>query len=398
VWRISGSTTQVRDLIAGASAVGWDVTHGWDIAGPFACDLQWQQGGGTHIADAVRQLSGWMEFGKPTGASDGAVLRLPFVNFPIEQVQARVELKTGVRHAKLLSAQAFGTRWTGTFERRDPSVPWQFDLAADQLSSADLDRWLNPRWREGFFDRMLPFLNSRPETSGLLVNVQAIGHLVVGQFALARLFVSRLQADLALHSRRITIANADGRFYGGEVNGSFDANLLTVPSYHADLDFSHVDASALIAAVPSLAGVTAESAGGQISFAARGASRSDLISSLTCQGTARVTHLELLQFDLWKSLEGRSQSKGNTRFPAGSAVFSCSRDKIEFQHVQLVGNDPGVVGSGTVDFKGALDLRFRVDSDSPAPSSSPSREFRLTGALAEPQASWIPPSLPRRSR
>jgi AsmA-like C-terminal region len=399
VWRVFGSTGQVRDLIAGANALGWNIPRGWDVAGPFACDLRWQQAGDFHFADALRQVSGWMEFGAPASGSDGAVLRVPFLNLPIEQIRGRLELKAGVRHAKLVSAQAFGARWSGTVERNDPSMPWQFDLAADQLSTADLDRWLNPRWRESFFDRMLPFLNSRSETNVAPENLQAVGHLAIGHFALARLMVSRLQSDIALHSRRITATNAAGQFYGGEVIGAFDAILQAVPSYSADLAFSHVDPSRLMATAPSLAGFTVESADGQLSFAARGASRSDLISSLTCQGTARVTGAELLHFDLWSSLVTDSLGSGDTRFAEGDADFSCARGKIEFHRLQLLADsESSIDGSGSVDFKGAVDLRFNAERYIPGVQAPAGTEFRLMGTLGAPQVSPILTSALRRSR
>ena len=41
-WHITGRASQTRDLIAGASALGWNISHGWDLAGPFACDLRWK--------------------------------------------------------------------------------------------------------------------------------------------------------------------------------------------------------------------------------------------------------------------------------------------------------------------------------------------------------------------
>jgi len=390
VWRVSGSTSQVRDLVAGANAFGWNVARGWDVRGPFTCDLRWREVGGVRLADALRLASGWMEFGGPASASDGVVLRVPYLNLPIEQIRARVDFTDGIRLAKLSSAQAFGARWSGTLERHDASMPWQFDLAADQLSAADLDRWLNPRWRESFFDRMLPFLNSRSPTAPP-ENLRAIGHLTVGRFALAQLVLSHLQGDLVLRSRRITLANADGQFYGGEVTGSLDADLQAVPRYHADLDLSHVNLPALLALTPSIARFTAESAGGQISFDARGTSQPTLISSLTCQGRVGVRGLEFLDF--WNS------GGHNERFSEGSADFSCGQGTIDFQHFELMrGEDSVADGAGTVDFRGALDFRLRTDSDMPGVSSPRGKEFHLTGTLNAPHLSPMVASFSRRSR
>jgi len=402
-WHLVGRTSQARDLIAGAAALGWNLSRGWDLAGPFACDLRWQEapypwpGGGTS-----QQPVGWVEFGGsgpgPATGQTGDSLRAPFLNRPVDQIKARAEWKPGARHIALASAQAFGARWSGTFDRRDPSGDWQFALSADHLVAADLDRWLNPAWRQSFLNRMLPFLNSRAQTSAAPENLRARGRLILDQFTLEPLVVRHLQGDLKIDGRHIVLTDATGQFYGGQVSGLLGADLSASPVYHADLDFSRVGISSLAAATPALAGFTGESAAGQVSFVARGANRADLVSSLTCKGSVRATGLELLNFDLQRSLGGQSQATGSTRFPSGSATFSCAQRKIDFQSLTLAtGVDAAANGSGTIDFSRNLDLRFRVRSGFPRSEDAPAASFRLTGPLAAPKA-VLPQPPPRRSR
>ena len=152
--RIAGSMVQARDLVTTAGLLGWNFSRGWDIGGPLRCDLRWQ---GTRPWSA--QPVGFLEIGGATD-SDGASLGAPFLNQPIVKIKARAELKPGSRHVALSSASAFGARWNGTLDHHDSGGGWQFALSADHLDAADLDRWLNPRWRESLIDRMLPFLNS----------------------------------------------------------------------------------------------------------------------------------------------------------------------------------------------------------------------------------------------
>jgi uncharacterized protein involved in outer membrane biogenesis len=401
-WHIAGSTGQARDLIAGAAALGWNLSRGWDLTGPFACDLLWQEPPYPWTVAGVSQPIGWVEFGGsgaiPVTGPGGDSLRTPFLNRPVDQIKARAEWKPGSRHIALASAQAFGARWSGTFDRRDPPGEWQFALSADRLAAADLDRWLNPAWRESLLNRMLPFLNSRAQTTVAPESLRANGHLTLDEFALEPLAVRHLQGDLKIDGRHIALANATGQFYGGQVSGSLDANLSASPVYRADLDFSRVDVSALSAATPALAGFTAESATGQLSFFARGANRADLIASLTCQGGVRATGPELLNFELPKSLGGQSQITGSTRFPAGSATFSCAQRMIDVQTLSLAtGVDASANGSGRIDFSRNLDLRFRVRSALPQNEDAPAATFRLTGPLSAPKVvSPQPPS--RRSR
>jgi len=397
-WHIVGSTNQARDLIAGAAALGWNLSRGWDLTGSFACDLLWQEPPYPWTVAGEIQPVGWVEFGgsgpSPVTGPGGDSLRAPYLNRPVDQIKARAEWKPRFRHIALASAQAFGARWSGTMDRRDPSGDWQFALSADHLAAADLDRWLNPAWRQSFLDRMLPFLNSRAQTTAAPDNLRASGHFTLDQFTLEPLAVRHLQGNLQIEDRHIVLANATGQFYGGQVSGSFDADLSASPVYRADLDFSRVDASALAAATPALAGFTAESAAGQVSFVARGANRADLVASLTCEGSVRATGPELLNFELPKSLHDQSPITGSTRFPSGSATFSCAQRRIDIQTLSLVtGADSTANGSGRIDFSRNLDLRLRVHSSLSHGDDSPAATLRLTGPLTAPKVvSPQPPS------
>lgn len=385
-WHVTGSTSQVRDLTVMSSALGFNISRGWDLSGSMRCDLRWAAAQFPWQAQPV----GFVEWGTDSG---GATLRLPFLNQPVEQIRARADLKPGVRHVALSSAQAFGARWTGSFERRDPAAPWQFTLSADRLSTADFDRWLNPRWRQSFLGRMLPFLNSRPLAAATPEGVRASGRLTVNRFAFAPLAVSSLQGDLEVDGRHLTLANATGQFYGGQVSGSLDANLQATPSYHADLDFSHLDVSALTAATPSLAHLFAGAASGQISLTARGALRADLLASLECKGKTRVLGPELRGVNLGLSLRDGTYRPGSDRFTGVDAAFTCANQTIELQSLDFVRVDTGIEGSGTIDFSRNLDLRLQEYSAIPDRQAN---TFRLTGSPAAFQITQIS-TPPRRA-
>jgi AsmA-like C-terminal region len=386
---LSADILDVHDVIATASALGWNLARGWDISGPVRADLRWQ---GAQYPWQSPPL-GTIHWGAGPGL---AVLRVPFLNQPIVGIDAVSEWKAGARHITLASAQAFGARWSGTLDRRDSGGDWQFALSADRLAAADLDRWLNPAWRQSFLGRMLPFLSSPSPANAAPENLRASGRLSLDQFTLAPFSVRDLKGNLEIEGRRIAFTDATGEFYGGQVGGSLTADLQAAPFYHADLAFSRVDIPSFIAATPILADVHAESATGEISLDARGAARADVIASLTCQGSVRATGPELLNVDLSKALAGRSQGSGSTRFLGASATFSCAHNKIDFQSLSLItGADSSVIGSGTIDFSRNLDLRFRTA----ASDAAARREtFRLTGTLAAPKVLLPQPPPARRSR
>jgi hypothetical protein len=390
-WHVAGSAADARGITAVASALGLGVPHGWDLDGPLACDLRWR--GVLFPWDA--RPDGTISLGADGAKAGGDSLRATFLNLPIEQIRAHVELKPDANRITLTSAKAFGSNWSGSFERRYADAEWSFALSTDRLSAADLDRWLDPRWRESFLDRMLPFLGpsagaASPE------NFRASGSLSIGEFALQPLAVRHLAGNLRIEGRSLEFSDAQGQFYGGEVSGRVRASLTAVPSYHAEIAVSKVDGAALAAATPDLAGLSADSAEGQISIDAKGATRGDLVSSITCRGAARANGLALAGVNLEKELEATSQAmEMNARTAAASAAFTCSQRTIRFQRLSLgLGDGRSVEGSGSVGFDRGLDLRFQ---DLPAASRSRATgTFRLTGTLSSPQFVRIAP--PRRGR
>jgi AsmA-like C-terminal region/AsmA family len=389
-WRVAGNLPQVRDLITMASSFGWDLSRGWDLAGPFRCDLRWQ---GSGMPWRTQPL-GSIELGDTRRQSGGASLHAVFLNHPIEQIKARVDLKPGVRHIVLASADGFGARWNGTFERQDHEGGWQFALSADRLDGAELDGWLNPRWRESFLDRMLPFLNWAA-SSAIPENLHASGHISLDRLTLAPLLVNQLQGDLKIAGRHIEFSDASGQFYGGRVTGSLDAQLRAVPVYRVNTAFTDVDLSGVAAASTQLAGLFAGSASGAVSFDTRGASRRDLIASLKCQGTASATGAELRNIDLSASLRNNVARPGATSFRDATAAFTCGGGKLHFQDLRLSGSGEELEGSGTVGLDGILDFRFAPLPQVPpslrlTKSTAPSRqELLVTGRLLAPQITQI---------
>ncbi|MGA8552794.1 MAG: AsmA-like C-terminal region-containing protein [Candidatus Acidiferrales bacterium] len=393
VYHLYGNLTQIRDLVATAGVMGWNISRGWDLSGPLRCDLRWQ---GAKFPWQT-QPTGTIEWG---GESTGATLLTPFLNQPVRQIRAHVDLKTGSRHIALSSADAFGTRWSGTFDRRDADSGWQFALSAGNLSGSNLDRWLNPRWRESFLDRMLPFLNSHSPVNAVPENLRAIGQLRVDQFTLAPVVVRHLQGDLKIGGRHIQLSKANAEFYGGSLDGSLDAMLGAVPSYRAHVDYSHVDLAAVSSSSSSLVDLFAGSAAGSLAMIFHGSDRADLISSLECRGDARVSGMQLHNFNLLDSLKQRELIAGVSSFDQASAGFACRDGKIAAQNLVLIGRDQEIDGSGSIDFARNLDLRLRVvsapaatsqDDAGTEPPTADKGTYALTGSLGSPIIKVIEP-------
>ena len=383
VVRLAGSAAHAADLTAAAGALGWNLARGWAVDGPFHCDLRWQG-----MEPWRTEPVGNIELGG-TGEADGALLHAPFLNLPIEQLRARAEIKPGSRHVVVSSASAFGAHWSGAFDWRDLDRQWHFALAADRLATSDLDRWLNPRWRETFIDRMLPFLNSRFGARATPDVLRADGSLKVDEFVVGALEMHDVQGALSVGGRNVEFNDASARFYGGDVSGSVTASLNAVPAYRVAMNFDGVDLAAVAGASASLDGLFGGAASGEMSFSTHGATRGDLIGALECEGSAKVAEAELPAINFENA---REKSAGNSSFSRAAAAFSCANGKIQLRDLSLTGASQEITGTGAVEFGRSLNLRLRVSEPAAEGTDSDvsTAWYQLSGTLASPQVSRVP--------
>jgi hypothetical protein len=382
--RLVGRITQIRDVVATAGALGWNVSRGWDVGGSAAFEFLWL--GSPYPWRA--EPRGTIEWG---GEAPGGSLAAPFLNLPVEHVRASYAVRPGVQGIEIRSADAFGGHWKGNVAHAVPNRDWQFNLTAEHLAAADLDRWLNPRWRnnQSFFARVLPFFNSSAPSTIAPENLRARGNISVEQFTLAPFVLHRLEGDLSFDGRRLQVMGARAEFYGGDLTGTFEAQLNPLPAYHVVLNYAHVDLAAFSAASAPLANLFSGSAAGQISLTAAGSARSDLLASLACQGAAHVAGAELHNLTSKDSPLAAFLPGPRGTFRDASASFTCSNSKIEFQEVSLLAPNAELNGSGSLTFSRALDFRLGVFSapgaaNIPKPPRAPVEAFHLTGPLAKP--------------
>ena len=403
---ITGNMNQVRDLIVTARELGWNISQGWDLTGPLRFDLHWR---GQPVSWPTQPV-GFVELGV-AGAkgvdANAASLHVPFLNQPVQQIVGRVDWKPKQRHIALAAAEAFGAKWKGTLDRRESDEGWQFALSADRITSAELDRWLNPRWRQSFLYRMLPFLDSGGVATPIPENLRARGNISLDQFTLAPLVIRRLNGELDIEGRHIRLTSAEGQLYGGQVTGSIDANLQVSPRYEVTVGYDGVDLSSLSGVSSALNGLFGGLASGEAIFSTHGASRADLLASIECQGTVQARGVELSMIDLPSSLRDGVRRPGTSRFQRTSATFACDDRKLQFQDMVISGLGPEIDGEGTFNLDHTLDFQLHMIPDSPeAPrTASVSRDrlppqdgevYRLTGPLSAPEVTRIPASLHHR--
>lgn len=389
---ISGEVAHARDLISAAGAFGWNLSRGWDLEGPLRCDLRWPAGS----PPWRQQPQGTADWGS---AVTGASLQTPFLNQRILGIRAHADWKPAAHTITLAAADAFGAHWTGLFERHDASSGWQFDLSADDLVAADLDRWLDPRWKQSFLSRLLPFLNPSSPAIVMPENLAAKGSVTVAQFTLPPVVLHKLESNLSIRGRTIELTSARAQFSDGTVAGEFLADLRGAPTYSADVKLARIDLSNVAASsvtnLPTFSGL----ASGTLSIRAEGTDRSSLVSSLSCRGSLDLQNPEFRGINLAESLAALSVRPGASAFRSGSARFSCADGRIQIASLRLGGTNQEFGISGSVDFSRRADLRVSVTplsrlpqvlSENSEDGVATQKTFSLTGNLSSPAIHSVP--------
>jgi uncharacterized protein involved in outer membrane biogenesis len=381
---LAGNAASASDVIAVAKAFGWDVARGWQLAGPLHCDLRWPQ---TERPWAARPVGTVMIGG--TG-DDAASLHAPFLNLPVSGLSLQIDLQQGGRHVTVASADAFGAHWTGTFDRSDAAPMWQFALSADQLSTPDFDRWLNPRWRESFLDRMLPFLNSAPATA-VPDNLRGTGRLTVANLFALPFALRNLAADATIDGRKVTLDRVSADLSGGQISGSFQANLSPTPAYQARATFSAIDIASLAGDSERSQTFFAGTASGNVDFSMKGTSRADFANSLSCKGVVNVHDGAWHGVRLSESLQSVKLTPGDTAFDEASSQFTCANAALSFSNILVAAPSAQIAGTGTSDFAGNLDLDLHLAKGAPGPEppSAPSAAVHVTGTPSAPHFSRV---------
>src|SRR4029077_2575737 len=143
----------------------------------------------------------------------------------------------------------------------DPDTPgkWNFQLHADHLNAAELDRWIGPRARPSWLRRLLPSLrggtpgpSAASSASELVRRVSAEGELRIDDFSMENLALQKVTVVGALRDLRLDIRDASAQWAGGNVHARMNAKFLPRPSYDITADLDRVD----LAKLPAIPRIT----------------------------------------------------------------------------------------------------------------------------------------------
>lgn len=356
--KLNGRAADVADLTSAASSVGFTLPVGWHIDGPATFDLQWALFG-RPITQPPAQLSASPRSTGPTGkiTFQNLSLRAPFLNQPISSIKGRIDLTPSDATLALSSADAFGGTWSGTLDLLPHGGERHFSLAVDRLNSEDLDRWLNPRWRRGFLQNVLPFLGSG-RRAALPASAQAQGRLAIDEFAFTRYTLKHLQGELLLDGSKLEFQNAEGNFYGSKISGELHANLSASPIYKINARYTGLDLALLTSGSALFSNTFTGSASGNLVLNLAGAGRQDLAASLRCEGAAEIQNAGWKGIDLLASLRAEESRPGSSSSVDVAANYTCANHRIEISDLRIAAPGETLLASGAVDATRSLDFRI----------------------------------------
>jgi hypothetical protein len=384
-WSIDGRTENVEDFLRAMSALGRPVRRGWELTGSVSAALcyGWDNVAGT------RSWSGRVDVNK-------ARLQVVGLNQPLKLNKARLDWKDGLRSVSVTDLEGFGATWSGQLAEAaavdvDGSAKWKFQLHADHLDAADLDRWMGPRARPGWLQRLLPSLlgsGANPVASELLRRVNAEGDLSVDEFTLEEIKLRQVRATGALHDLHLELRQAEARCAGGILRAKLRAAFLPRPSYDVTAELERVELQQVPVPGNLLERFTGL-ASGIVHLTTQGVGRDELLEHLAGKGDLKLRDVEFRGWDLNASMADGAPHEGASRWSSGEGAFLVRDQGIIFPGLRLDGTSEMTLLKGTMSFAQGSDLTLQTLFDDQTGTIVPEQGFvlKISGPLDVPKIS-----------
>lgn len=383
--RADGHLDQPSIFFKTAAAVGKTVNHGWELGGGVSSAMEWNWDGGIFRNG---RWNGSLHFLK-------AELQAAGLNLPMELDDARMEWKAGRKSATIASGSAFGAAWSGTIgEERgagDGEVSgWKFQLHADHLDATEFDRWVGPRARPNWLQRLLPSLlgnaNAGGKPSELLRRVSAEGEITADAVSVEKIKLSKARAKVSLQDLQLKLRDVEAQWAGGTVRGAMDAVFRGTPKYEITAQIERANLTQL----PLKAGWTERwngLASGSVHLTTAGVGRDELLAQIAGRGDVRFKNVEFRGWDVAESLESGAPKTGASRWGSGEGEFAVKDRGLSFEAIQLDGAGTKLWLTGSLGFAKEVSLTFRamaVDGRG-MESGAEARVLRVSGPPETPK-------------
>ncbi len=355
---VDGQVDQADIFFKTALAIGKTLNHGWELGGGVSSAIDWNWRDGIFRSG---RWNGYVHFVK-------AELQAAGLNQSIALDDARLEWKAGLRNATITSAEAFGATWSGTAGESagasDGDLPrWQFKLHADHLDATELDRWVGPRGRPNWLQRLLPSLlgsaNQGGKPSELLRRVSADGEITADTVNVEKIKLSKARAWISLQNLHLKMRDAEAQWAGGSVRGSMQAEFSAAPKYEILAQIDRANLSQL----PWKAGWAERwngTSSGSLRLTTAGVGREELLNQIAGRGDIQFKNVEFRGWDVASSLESGAPKTGASRWTSGEGEFVVKDRGLSFEAIQLDGPHTKLWMSGSLGFAKEVSLTFRA--------------------------------------
>ena len=349
---VEGNISKVQDFLKLAASLGRQVNHGWELTGQATAVTQWA----------------WKEPFKGrwngTVAINRGTLTVAGLNQPLSLAEARLGWNDGQHTAHLVRVEGFGGNWQGAIEENhavadEGTRSWKFDLIVDHLNAAELDRWVGPRARPGWLQRLLHSFSgdAAPATpaSELVRRVHAEGQLRINRLTIEKLKLDNVVAKGSLRDLKLIVQDSSAEWAGGRVRAKINASFLPHPFYEVSADLDRVSLAKL-PGTGRLAERLNGSASGSAQLKTTGVGREELLKNLDGSGVVNLKKVELRGWDLPASVAEGTTRAGVSRWPAGECAFLIRNRNVVLQWLQLNDRREQTSVEGTLSFGSDADL------------------------------------------
>jgi len=355
---VEGNITKVQDFLKLAAAFGHPVNRGWELTGQAAASTKWEW-----KEPFKGQWNGSIRFSKAT-------LTVAGLNQPLNVLEGALDWNEGRHISRLQKVEGFGGTWSGNIEETktfgtDAGPRWKFDLGVNELNAADLDRWIGPRARPNWVQRLLASVLGEvtPATpaSELLRRVNAEGELSVAHLTIEKLKLDNVLAKGSLHDLKLSVNEAEADWAGGKVQAKIDANFLPKPSYDISAVLDHVRLAQLPGAGRMAERVSGE-ASGNLQLTTSGVGRDDLLQNLDGNGLVQLKKVELRGWDVPATVSEGAARSGISRWPSGECAFLVRDRNLVVQWLHLNAGKEQTSVEGKLSFASEADLSISTEN------------------------------------
>jgi hypothetical protein len=353
---LEGQVQKVEEVLKLAAALGRPLNHGWELTGGALAVTQWdwQRPGGGH-------WNGRIIFSK-------AKLAVAGLNQPLAIQESTLNWKDGQRSVDVTKVNGLGGAWSGSItETRladGEDVPrWNFSLTTDRMSAADLDRWVGPRARPNWLQRVLSSLlggsSSSPAASDLVRQMNADGDLSIGELTIEKLKLANVHAEGSLHDLQLEVRDADAQWAGGTIHAQVHAVFAPRPKYDVTAKLERVN----LAEVPG-PGQFAERltglASGTVQIMTEGVGREELLQKLEGGGEVQLQNVKFRGWDVSASVADGAPHTGTSLWTTGEGTFTMRNRAITVDNLTLQSGREQTSLQGTVSFGSDADLTIET--------------------------------------